>query len=95
VSAIRTNAAAGHARRQPEHPAQLGAPLRLPPRRGAAGRHRQFELAEIESLRQALEETHNVSSAISIARSAGPGPSSHVRLKSLLTRFDESPPTGC
>ena len=37
------------------------------PRRSAGG-HRQFELTEIESLRQALEETHNVSSAISIAR---------------------------
>ena len=58
------------------------------PRRSAGG-HRQFDLAEIESLRQALEETHNVSSAISIARERGSGPSSPMRLKSLLARFDE------
>ena len=59
------------------------------PRRSAGG-HRQFDLAEIEALRQALEETHNVSSAVSIARERGSGPSSPMRLKSLLSRFDEA-----
>ena len=39
-----------------------------------AGGHRQFDLAEVEALRQAFEETHNVSSAISIARERGGGP---------------------
>ena len=58
------------------------------PRRTAGG-HRQFELAEIEALRQAFEETHNVSSAISIARERGSGPSSPARLRSALRRFDE------
>lgn len=54
-----------------------------------AGGHRQFDLAEIEALRQAFEETHNVSSAISIARERGSGPSSPVRLRSALRRFQE------
>lgn len=58
------------------------------PRRSAGG-HRQFDLAEIEALRQALEETHNVSSAVSVARERGSGPSSPLRLRSLLQRFDE------
>lgn len=58
------------------------------PRRTSGG-HRQFELAEIEALRQAFEETHNVSSAISIARERGTGPSSPARLRSALRRFEE------
>jgi hypothetical protein len=58
------------------------------PRRTAGG-HRQFDLVEIEALRQAFEETHNVSSAISIARERGSGPSSPARLRSALRRFDE------
>lgn len=53
------------------------------------GGHRQFDLTEIEALRQAFEETHNVSSAISIARERGSGPSSPARLRSALRRFDE------
>jgi hypothetical protein len=59
------------------------------PRRSAGG-HRQYELTEVDALRQAMEETHNVSSAISIARERGTGPASPIRLRSLLSRFDES-----
>ena len=62
------------------------------PRRTAGG-HRQFDLAEIEALRQAFEETHNVSSAISIARERGSGPSSPVRLRSALRASRSSRPT--
>jgi len=51
--------------------------------------HRQFDLAEVEALRQAFEETHNVSSAISMARERGSGPSSPTRLRSALRRFEE------
>jgi DNA-binding transcriptional MerR regulator len=58
------------------------------PRRTSGG-HRQFDLAEVEALRQAFEETHNVSSAISIARERGSGPSSPIRLRSALRRFEE------
>ena len=37
----------------------------------------------------AFEETHNVSSAISIARERGAGPASPARLRSAFGRFDE------
>jgi DNA-binding transcriptional MerR regulator len=53
------------------------------------GGHRQFDLAEVEALKQAFSETHNVSSAISIARDRGEGPSTAARLHSALGAFDE------
>lgn len=55
----------------------------------SAGGHRQYSLAEIESLRLTLAETHNVSSAISLARERGEGPSSSTRLASAFAAFDE------
>jgi DNA-binding transcriptional MerR regulator len=53
------------------------------------GGHRQYSLAEIEALRQALAETHNVSSAVALAQQRGEGPSSCSRLASALRCFDE------
>jgi DNA-binding transcriptional MerR regulator len=53
------------------------------------GGHRQYALAEIESLRLTLAETHNVSSAISLARERGEGPSSSSRLGSAFGAFNE------
>lgn len=61
----------------------------FPEPRRTAGGHRQFELSEIEALRSAFEETHNVSSAIAIARERGSGPASPARLRSAFARFDE------
>ncbi len=58
-------------------------PLRSP------GGHRQYALAEIESLRLTLAETHNVSSAVSLARERGEGPSSSARLAGAFSAFDE------
>lgn len=54
-----------------------------------AGGHRQYELAEVEALRSALEQTHNISSAISLARERGTGPATPARLASAFGRFDE------
>jgi hypothetical protein len=48
-----------------------------------------YALTEIESLRQTLAETHNVSSAISLARERGEGPSSASRLATAYAAFDE------
>jgi len=53
------------------------------------GGHRQFELREIQALRQAFEETQNISSAISLARERGEGPSSPERLRFALASFTE------
>src|SRR5207245_8115690 len=55
-----------------------------PPPRRTDGGHRQFELAEIESLRQAFAETKDISSAISVARERGEDPSSPARLRAAL-----------
>jgi DNA-binding transcriptional MerR regulator len=58
------------------------------PRRSPGG-HRQYALSEIESLRATLAETHNVSSAIALARQRGEGPSSGSRLAAAFADFDE------
>src|ERR1700733_2557515 len=58
------------------------------PRRSPGG-HRQYALPEIESLRSTLAETHNVSSAIALARQRGEGPSSGSRLAAAFAAFDE------
>ena len=58
------------------------------PRRTAGG-HRQYELIELEGLRRALLETHNISSAIEVARQRGEGPSSPSRLVDAFDHFDE------
>ncbi len=55
----------------------------------SAGGHRQYSLSEIESLRMTLAETHNVSSAISLARERGEGPSTPSRLGAAFQAFDE------
>jgi MerR family transcriptional regulator, light-induced transcriptional regulator len=53
------------------------------------GNHRQYELGEIEALREALRETNNISSAVEIAQRRGRGPASPARLLSAFDRFDE------
>ena len=58
------------------------------PRRTAGG-HRQYDVTQVEALRCALQETGNVSSAVSLARARGEGPASGFRLRSAFARFDE------
>jgi DNA-binding transcriptional MerR regulator len=64
---------------------RLGYPL---PRR-TPGNHRIYELDEVEALREALRETHNISSAVEVARQRGRGPANPARLLSGFDRFDE------
>ena len=60
------------------------------------GGHRQYALTEIEALRLTLAETHNVSSAVALARERGEGPSSPARLAAAFASFDEEQaPTAC
>lgn len=61
----------------------------FPQPRRTSGGHRQYDLAEVEALRSALEETHNISSAVSMARERGTGPSTPSRFASACGRFDE------
>jgi hypothetical protein len=55
----------------------------------SGGGHRQYELEQIEALRRALADTHNVSSAVTLARRRGLGPSSRARLAEAFAAFDE------
>ena len=87
MSAIRTNAAAAMLGVSPNTlrgwERRFGYPM---PHRTEGG-HRQFELTEIEALRQAFAETHDIASAVSVARERGEGPSSPARLQAALEAF--------
>ncbi len=88
MSAIRTNAAAVMLGVSPNTLRSWEQRFGYPTPRRTEGGHRQFELAEIEALRQAFAETHNISSAISLARERGEGPATPGRLRSALAALD-------
>lgn len=85
---IRTNAAAAMLGVSPNTLRSWERRFGFPEPRRTAGGHRQFELAEVEALRSAFEQTHNVSSAISLARERGAGPATPERLRAAFARFD-------
>jgi DNA-binding transcriptional MerR regulator len=89
MSAIRTNAAAAMLGVSPSTLRSWERRFGYPMPQRTEGGHRQFELTEIEALRQSFSETHDISSAISIARERGEGPSSPARLRSAFTAFRE------
>jgi DNA-binding transcriptional MerR regulator len=89
MSVVRTNAAAAMLGVSPNTLRSWERRFGFPRPRRTQGGHRQFDLAEIEALRQAFSETHNISSAISVARQRGEGPASPVRLADAFCRFDE------
>jgi MerR family transcriptional regulator, light-induced transcriptional regulator len=89
MSVIRTNAAAALLGVSPNTLRSWERRFGYPMPRRTDGGHRQFELAEIEALRQAFDETHNISSAISIARERGEGLASPRRLCSAFAEFDQ------
>ncbi|HEX7297452.1 MAG TPA: MerR family transcriptional regulator, partial [Solirubrobacteraceae bacterium] len=74
MGSIRTNAAAAMLGVSPNTLRSWERRFGFPEPRRTAGGHRQFELAEIEALRSAFEETHNISSAVALARERGAGP---------------------
>ncbi len=90
MSGIRTNAAAELMGVSPNTLRSWERRFGYPTPRRTPGGHRQYELSELESLRRALLETHNISSAIQIAQQRGEGPGSAARLLEAFDRFDES-----
>ena len=90
MSVVRTNAAAAMLGVSPNTLRSWERRFGYPAPRRTQGGHRQFDLTEIEALRQAFSETHNISSAISVARERGEGPASPARLRDAFMRFDES-----
>jgi MerR family transcriptional regulator, light-induced transcriptional regulator len=88
MSVIRTNAAAAMLGVSPNTLRSWERRLGYPSPRRSEGGHRQFELAEVEALRQAFAETHNISSAISIARGRAASVGSPNGLRAALEAFD-------
>jgi DNA-binding transcriptional MerR regulator len=89
MNGIRTNAAAVMLGVSPNTLRSWERRYSFPRPQRSAGGHRQYALAEIEALKLTLAETHNVSSAISLARERGEGPSSSTRLANAFAGFDE------
>ncbi|MGI8844939.1 MAG: MerR family transcriptional regulator [Thermoleophilaceae bacterium] len=90
MSGIRTNAAAELLGVSPNTLRSWERRFGYPKPRRTAGGHRQYELVDLEALRRALLETHNISSAIEVARQRGEGPSSPSRLLDAFDHFDEN-----
>ena len=89
MNGIRTNAAAVMLGISPNTLRSWERRYSFPQPHRSAGGHRQYSLTEIEALRLTLAETHNVSSAISLARERGEGPSTSLRLSGAFAAFDE------
>ena len=89
MSGIRTNAAAELLGVSPNTLRSWERRFGYPAPRRSPGGHRQYELRELESLRRALLETHNISSAIQVAQQRGEGPGSASRLLEAFDRFDD------
>lgn len=89
MSGIRTNAAAVMLGVSPNTLRSWERRFGYPAPERTSGGHRQYALADVEALKQAFEETQNISSAIAIARQRGAGPPSSNRLGLALARFEE------
>jgi DNA-binding transcriptional MerR regulator len=89
MNGIRTNAAAVMLGVSPNTLRSWERRYGFPQPQRTPGGHRQYALAQIEALKLTLAETHNVSSAISLARDRGEGPSSSTRLAAAFAAFDE------
>lgn len=87
MSVIRTNAAAALLGVSPNTLRSWESRFGFPTPRRTEGGHRQFDLAEIEALRQAHAETQDIASAISLVRQRAEGPSSPVRLCAAFAQF--------
>ncbi len=94
MNGIRTNAAAVMLGVSPNTLRSWERRYGFPRPRRSPGGHHQYALGEIESLRATLAETHNVSSAIALARQRGEGPSSGSRLAAAFAGFDEDKANG-
>jgi DNA-binding transcriptional MerR regulator len=89
MSVIRTNAAAALLGVSPNALRSWETRFGYPTAGRTEGGHRQFDLSEIEALRQALADTGDISSAVSVARERGEGPSTPARLCSAFAAFSE------
>jgi MerR family transcriptional regulator, light-induced transcriptional regulator len=90
VSGLRTSAAAELLGVSPSTLRTWERRLGYPQPQRTPGNHRNYELSEIEALREALHETGSISAAVQIARQRGRGPASPARLLRAFHDFDEA-----
>jgi MerR family transcriptional regulator, light-induced transcriptional regulator len=86
---IRTNAAAEVLGVSPNTLRSWERRYGYPRPRRTAGNHRNYELVELQTLRDALAQTGNISSAIALARQRQAAPASSGELVAALEAFDE------
>ena len=90
ASGIRTNAAAELLGVNPNTLRSWERRFGFPEPRRTAGNHRQYELVELQTLRDALAETGNISSAIELARQRQNAPAAGGTLRIAFDNFDET-----
>jgi MerR family transcriptional regulator, light-induced transcriptional regulator len=86
---IRTNAAAEVLGVSPNTLRSWERRYGYPVPKRTAGNHRNYELVELQTLRDALAETGNISSAIELARQRQAAPASNDSLLAAFEGFDE------
>jgi DNA-binding transcriptional MerR regulator len=86
---IRTNAAAEVLGVSPNTLRSWERRYGFPTPKRTAGNHRNYELVELQTLRDALDQTGNISSAIELTRQRQAAPASSDKLLDALDRFDE------
>jgi len=87
MSVIRTNAAAALLGVSPNTLRSWESRFGYPTPSRTEGGHRQFDLSEIEALRQAHAETQDIACAISLVRQRAEGPSTPARLCTAFAEF--------
>lgn len=88
-SGIRTNAAAEVLGVSPNTLRSWERRYGYPEPRRSKGNHRQYELVELQTLRDALADTGNIASAIELARQRQSSPTTQTGLSAAFERFDE------
>jgi len=87
---IRTNAAADVLGVSPNTLRSWERRYGYPRPRRSPGNHRQYELVELQTLRDALAQTGNIASAIELAQQRQAAPASEGDLLAAVESFDES-----
>jgi MerR family transcriptional regulator, light-induced transcriptional regulator len=87
---IRTNAAAEILGVSPNTLRSWERRFGYPQPKRTPGNHRQYELIELQTLRDALAETGNISTAVELTRQRQSAPASDSELQAALESFDEA-----
>jgi DNA-binding transcriptional MerR regulator len=89
MSAVRTNTAAAMLGVSASTVRSWERRFSYPSPRRSAGGHRQFDLAEVQALREALAQTGEIGSAVALARERGRSTASPTGLRDAFAAFDE------